>query len=125
MYQEKTDRFYFNLDSDGYLLSVSNTEMPDCPSVESIDEYDLSGCRIGAYRWTGGELVLDEEKLRELEKEDRQARNREKIAELKAQLTATDYAVIKIAEGSATAEEYADVIAQRKAWRAEINELGG
>lgn len=45
------------------------------------------------------------------------------IAELKANLAATDYAVIKITEGAATAEEYADVIAQRQAWRAEINEL--
>lgn len=49
--------------------------------------------------------------------------NEERIAALKEQLAATDYAVIKIAEGMATAEEYADVIAQRRAWRAEINEL--
>lgn len=47
----------------------------------------------------------------------------EEIADLKAKLAATDYAVIKIAEGSATAEEYAELIKQRKAWRARINEL--
>lgn len=47
----------------------------------------------------------------------------ERITELKQLLSDTDYIVIKIAEGSATASEYADVIAQRKAWRAEINEL--
>lgn len=47
----------------------------------------------------------------------------EQIAALKAQLAATDYTVIKIAEGAATMEEYADVIAQRRAWRAQINEL--
>ena len=47
------------------------------------------------------------------------------IAELKANLTATDYAIIKIAEGAATMEEYAELIAQRQAWRKEINELGG
>ena len=46
-----------------------------------------------------------------------------RISELKAFLASTDYAVIKIAEGAATPEEYADVIAQRQAWRAEINEL--
>ena len=44
---------------------------------------------------------------------------------LKAQLVATDYAIIKIAEGTATTEDYADIIAQRQAWRAEINQLGG
>lgn len=47
------------------------------------------------------------------------------IAELKDKLAASDYAVIKIAEGAATAEDYADLIAQRQAWRARINELEG
>ena len=47
------------------------------------------------------------------------------IVELKANLAATDYAIIKIAEGVATAEDYADVIAQRRQWRTEINELEG
>lgn len=42
---------------------------------------------------------------------------------LKAQLRETDYAVIKIAEGAATAEEYSEVIARREIWRARINEL--
>ena len=47
----------------------------------------------------------------------------EQIATLKRKLAETDYAVIKIAEGAATAEDYADLIAQRQAWRAEINAL--
>lgn len=47
----------------------------------------------------------------------------EEIEELKDKLTASDYAVIKIAEGAATIEEYADLIAQRAAWRFRINEL--
>lgn len=47
----------------------------------------------------------------------------ERIAQLKQQLSDTDYAVIKISEGAATPEEYAEVIAQRQAWRAEINQL--
>ena len=45
------------------------------------------------------------------------------IAELKQKLSDSDYAIIKIAEGAATAEEYADIIAQRAIWRARINEL--
>lgn len=47
----------------------------------------------------------------------------EQISILQAKLTATDYVVIKIAEGAATHEEYADLIAQRRAWRDEINAL--
>ena len=49
----------------------------------------------------------------------------ERIAQLKQLLADTDYTVIKIAEGAATQQEYADVMAQRQAWRAEINELEG
>ena len=56
--------------------------------------------------------------------EENAAREREnEIAFLKSELARTDYCIIKIAEGVATAEEYADVISQRATWRARINEL--
>jgi hypothetical protein len=47
----------------------------------------------------------------------------EEIEELKAYLTSTDYVAIKIAEGEATADEYAEVLAKRKESRARINKL--
>lgn len=47
----------------------------------------------------------------------------EKIELLKNKLLASDYVVIKIAEGVATKEEYADIIAKRSEWREEINNL--
>jgi hypothetical protein len=43
------------------------------------------------------------------------------IQQLKQKLADTDYIACKIAEGSATAEEYADIIADRQKWREEIN----
>lgn len=46
-----------------------------------------------------------------------------KISELKQKLTETNYIACMIAEGSATKEEYSDIIAQRKSWREEINQL--
>lgn len=46
-----------------------------------------------------------------------------RIAELKHLLSETDYVAAKIAEGAATREEYASVLAQRQRWRDEINEL--
>lgn len=49
--------------------------------------------------------------------------NQEKINELKSKLAETDYICIKIAEGAATHAEYAEKIAQRQSWRAEINRL--
>jgi hypothetical protein len=45
------------------------------------------------------------------------------IEACKARLAETDYVVIKIAEGAAQYEEYADVIAERRALRARISEL--
>ena len=42
---------------------------------------------------------------------------------LKRKLAETDYIASKIAEGSATIAEYAETIAQRQAWRNEINAL--
>lgn len=47
----------------------------------------------------------------------------QKIAELKKKLADTDYVAAKIAEGAATKEEYADILAQRAEWREEINKL--
>lgn len=47
----------------------------------------------------------------------------ERIAELKELLAETDYAIIKIAEGAAKREEYAELIEQREQWRKEIRNL--
>ena len=45
------------------------------------------------------------------------------IRTMKQLLLQTDYIALKIAEGAATKEEYADVVIQRNTWRARINEL--
>ena len=47
------------------------------------------------------------------------------IVDLKKNLKDTDYISAKIAEGAATREEYADMIALRQSWRDRINELRG
>lgn len=47
----------------------------------------------------------------------------QRISELRAKLSATDYIAAKIAEGAATREEYADKLTERQSWRDEINEL--
>lgn len=57
--------------------------------------------------------------------EEKAAEEKQKrIAELKQNLAETDYVIIKIAEGVACKEEYADIIEQRQAWRDELNKLG-
>ena len=46
-----------------------------------------------------------------------------RIEELKRALGDTDYKILKLVEGELTAEDCADVMNQRKAWREEINSL--
>ena len=70
---------------------------------------DLSWSVAAIPEKTETELAL-EEKRRALE-------------EAKRNLANTDYVAAKIAEGVATKEEYADVLAQRAAWREEVNTL--
>lgn len=60
--------------------------------------------------------------IEELHKDDIQAINKE-ISELKKKLFDTDYKAIKYSEGLLTDKEYAEVKAQRQAWRDEINRL--
>lgn len=60
-------RYYLNLDSEGWLLSVST--IGSGTYITSLDEFDLSGYRISAHRWNGTTLVFDEEKYAELEEE--------------------------------------------------------
>ena len=85
--------------------------------------FDFNG--IPLYRWDGEQVLrrteaeIEADRAAILVEQNKAAR----IAELKRLLSNSDYAVIKIAEGAATQEEYADVIAKRQAWREEINAM--
>ena len=74
-------------------------------SIEALDD--------GTYKIT--EIVIPEP----TEYEKAQAR----IAELKQLLADADYWTSKHADGEYTDDEWAEKVAIRKAWRAEINEL--
>lgn len=105
------------------MTDYSNWKILKSELDEKADEYTevAEWCNQGQeYTIVSDEQYYKVEKLPEpTEDELRQRR----IDALKSFLSATDYAVIKIAEGSATVEQYADVIEQRRSWRAEINQL--
>ncbi|MBQ7632876.1 MAG: hypothetical protein IJS88_02020 [Alphaproteobacteria bacterium] len=90
---------------------------------EKADEYT----QVAEWCNENGQYTIEDDgtyyKVIKLPEPTQQEIAEQKIAELKAYLASTDYVVIKIAEGSATAEDYADLIAQRRAWREKINEL--
>lgn len=77
----------------------------DVPAVEAKEAWD-------EYEPINRYILYSEKQLAEF-----------RIAELKQKLTSTDYVVIKIAEGVATLEQYADIISSRNLWRKEINDL--
>lgn len=72
---------------------------------------------FGDYILADTEYVLStDEKAKEVVKQER-------IAELKRFLADSDYWTSKYCDGEYTDEEWAEKVAQRKAWREEIREL--
>jgi len=81
----------------------------------SDEEFEAAGCLARVIK---GKIFIGK-----TEEEKTAEDNGRKIIALKRQLAETDYVAAKIAEGSATKADYADIIAQRQAWRKEISDL--
>lgn len=95
------------------MKTMDGISVPDMIITE--EEFEAAG---GLVRLINGKIFLGKT---DAEKASEEAI--EKIRVLKMQLAETDYIASKIAEGSATAKDYADKIAERQEWRAEINRL--
>ena len=100
-------RYYYKTkDGKGYLSLKS-------PSTNSnyieITEIEFNVHLLQPHETTAAELARKEKVNR--------------ISFLKGELARTDYQAIKYAEGWISEEDYADIKAQRQAWRVEINEL--
>ena len=103
---------------------IHHTDLSAMESMDGISQPDMTiteeefYAAEGLARLIDGKIFLgktDAEKARE--------EAIERIHILKGWLAETDYIAAKIAEGAATAADYAEKIAQRKAWRKEISEL--
>ena len=103
--------YHTNLDAAAQLDGL--TAVPDM-TVSDAD-FGAAGCIA---RLLNGEIVLGKTEA-EIQAEE----NEHRITVLHRLLAETDYIASKIAEGSATIEDYTDKIAQRQAWRQEINDL--
>lgn len=73
-----------------------------------------------AFKLEDGQLVYDDTLRTNIEQQQQKL---EEIRQLKQQLKDTDYKAIKYAEGWISAEDYMEILNQRKAWRDRINEL--
>ena len=112
---------YLNVDDNGYLLSVSSGG--DGPGLENLEDLDLSGERINAYRWDGEKLILDENKLDTLEKEHAEVARQEKIRELTIALRETDETVLEAIEGLLSATTAAQLLTAIKKASADLAEV--
>lgn len=71
-----------------------------------------------------GMVVITENEYNQIRNVNKQKLQiKSQIAELKRNLANTDYQAIKYAEGQLSESEYAEMKAQRQAWRDEINQL--
>lgn len=123
---------YLKLYSDKtWMESVALRGKPD--TIELTDE---EFAQIGiTKRFENGVLIdipqaeLETMRLAQLEYEQQLQREAEidevqrKISEIKAKLSETDYQAIKYVEGFISEADYAQIKAQRQAWRDEINAL--
>ena len=125
-------------DKDNYVTDYYYTN--DADGAYDVSMGDIDAGYINCYQFMNNKFVLDEKKYQE-EKANDEKQN--EIIQLKNNLVDTDYIfskeleeitslsnpltfvadIIKILVNYATV--YKDVIAQRKAWRARIEELGG
>ena len=110
MYIVKKDEKIILVDEDLERLERTVAFMPDLADC-TIEETDRD--------IDGFEFADTEEYKAKKENEARIAR----IAELKQMLADADYWTSKYSDGEYTEEEWAEKVAIRKEWRAEINEL--
>jgi hypothetical protein len=115
-------KVYIGKKADGTL--VHHTDVEAMKELDGVDEI-LMEVPLAEFEAKGGLVREINGKIHigKTEAENTAEENQQKIIRLKRQLAETDYVSAKIAEGSATKAEYADTIAQRKAWRSEINAL--
>lgn len=106
----------FQAIKDNKIIAISETDSEfkfmTKDSVKTDNEHTIAD-----YTMVGSEYVLnDDEKAIE-------AKNKERIEELKQLLADSDYWTSKYCDGEYTDEEWAEKVTQRKAWREEIREL--
>lgn len=113
------EKYTLNLDSDNYVLSIAHTKND---SIElDLSKYDLSN--MSCYQYNNGELILDKNKLVELEALKEKDELLKEKAELELWLSSHDYIGTKIATGRATIEDYATEIEEMTEKASRINEI--
>lgn len=128
-------------DAEGYVLAIQHTGTVRDYVELNLDDYDLTEDRVHAYKLGKNELIFDADKYEEICKEHEKEADFKEIAELKQKLTDSDYIIARWGEEIVSLEnpltwisdvikinirytkEYKDAFANRRKWRARIEEL--
>jgi hypothetical protein len=103
---------------------IHHTDRDAMKQMDGIDEPELE-VPDRAFEAAGGlaRIINGEIFIGKTEAEKQAEGNQQRITALKRLLSDTDYIAVKIAEGAANKDEYTEEIAQRAAWRTEIQAL--
>ena len=103
---------------------VIHTSLQELKNMDGIDKPDVT-MTDEEYEAAEGLVRIIDDKIfiGKTDAEKKAVVDEERVRILKRQLAETDYVASKIAEGSATKAQYAGKIAERQAWREEINRL--
>lgn len=128
-------------DAEGYVQVIQHTGTVRDYVELNLEEYNLKEDRIYAYKLGKNELIFDLERYEEICKENEKEADFKEIAELKQKLTDSDYIMARWGEEIVSLEnpltwitdvikinikytkEYKDAFANRRKWRARIEEL--
>jgi hypothetical protein len=118
-------KYGYQLDETNRIVAlIGEPELSGLPYIEL--DVEMSDFKLGEYELINNEIIfvgLKQSQINMIKKEE----NEYKILELKKQLETTDYKVIKCYEAQLLNEEMPynlqELLAQRKAWREEINAL--
>lgn len=130
-------------DAQGYILLLRHTGTVKDYVELDLSQYDLSDNRLFAYKLGKNELIFDEERYNEILKEKQDVADMKEISRLKKLLSESDYIISEWGEEIISLDnpltwvadvikiniryikKYKEVLANRKSWRARIEELGG
>lgn len=127
-------------DKSGYVDSVTEISV-DQHIITSTTKPDVEEYKLHAYKYRDGEFILDEEKEKEIEEQRKKDLIQRYVNELKGKLNESDYIIARAFEEvmaldnkltwivdvikimAKYTEKYKDDLANRKAWREEIEEI--
>lgn len=128
-------------DNEGYILTITHTGTKKDFAELDLSNYDLT--KLHAYKLGKDELIFDEERWNQIVAEEQKKANEKEIAELEQRLKDTDYIISRWGEDIMAldnrltwiadaiiisvkySKQYKEALANRKSWRARIEELKG